>query len=282
VFRPKGKAAAPPAPGAEPMAGETVAGKPPPAGVVMDDLKRKALAVHERLCAEYGCPIPYFAAHDPLSQLVGALLSHRTRNADTGAAFRELRQRFPDWAAVRDAPTAEVEAAIAAVTWPEMKAPRLQDILRRIAERRKGTLSLDFLADMPAEAARAWLEEMPGVGPKTSASVVAYSTLRRAALPVDSHHYRVALRLGLLPAGATLERAHRLLAAQLPPDWDAQAVYDHHQVVMRHGQRVCTPRDPACRRCVLLDLCPTGRARLARPARRAPRRPGPKPTPATG
>ena len=151
-------------------------------------LQQKALLVHERLCQAYKCPIPYFHELDPLSELVSSLLSHRTRNADSGRAFKALRARFKDWAAVRDAPTPEVEAMIAAVTWPGQKAPRLQQILRLITERR-GELSLDFLGELGVPAARAWLQELPGVGPKTSAAVLLFSRLRQPALPVDSHQH---------------------------------------------------------------------------------------------
>src|SRR5688500_8150761 len=61
-----------------------------------DELSRKALAIHERLCAVYGCPIPYFHSFDPLSELISSLLSHRTRNAESGRAFKALRARYPD------------------------------------------------------------------------------------------------------------------------------------------------------------------------------------------
>ena len=80
---------------------------------VPEELKAKVLLVHRRLCDAYGCPVPYFHDLDPLSELVSSLLSHRTRNADSGRAFKELRRRFNDWAAVRDAPKAEVERAVA-------------------------------------------------------------------------------------------------------------------------------------------------------------------------
>jgi len=188
-----------------------------------DDPKAKALEIHRRLCAVYGCPIPYFHAYDPLSELVSSLLSHRTRNADSGRAYKALRARFADWAALRDAPVAEIEDAIRGVTWPELKAPRIQAILRAIGARH-GALSLDFLGDMSVEDARAWLESIPGIGPKTSAAVLSFSTLRKAALPVDSHHHRVAQRTGLIPANLDVGPSHRVLASQLPPDWDAQAV----------------------------------------------------------
>ena len=229
-----------------------------------DTLRAKALEIHGRLCRAYGCPIAYFHDLDPLSELVSSLLSHRTRNADSGRAFKELRARFPDWAAVAAAPEPAVRDAIAGVRWPEQKAPRIQEVLRAVHAAR-GEWSLDFLEDLPVPEARAWLEALPGVGPKTSAAVLSFSTLRRPALPVDSHHHRVAARTGLIPATLAVGPSHRVLAAQLPPDWDAQQVYDNHEVLMLHGQRCCFFQNPACGRCVLLDLCPYGQ-RLHGPA----------------
>ncbi|HEU4622523.1 MAG TPA: hypothetical protein VFS42_09875 [Burkholderiaceae bacterium] len=223
--------------------------------------REKVLRLHAILCGEYGCPIAYFHHLDPLSELVSALLSHRTLNRDSARAFRELRQRFIDWSAVRDAPLAEVQDAISPCTWPEQKAPRLQHVLKLITERR-GELSLDFLKDLPVANARAWLEELPGVGPKTSAAVLSFSELRGAALPVDSHHHRVAIRTGLIPADLAVGPSHAVLERLLPGSWDAQQIYDHHQVLMRHGQRVCFARKPACHRCVVMALCPEGQARL--------------------
>jgi endonuclease III len=228
-----------------------------------EELRSKALTVHERLCAEYGCPVAYFHTLDPLSELVSSLLSHRTKNADSSRAFRALRARFPTWQAVRDAPVAEVRDAVSAATWPEQKAPRIQQILAMIGERREGELSLDFLELMSVREARDWLEALPGVGPKTSAAVLLFSTLRMPALPVDSHHHRVAQRLALIGPKVDVGPAHRVLESQLPLDWSAQQIFDNHEVLMFHGQRCCFWRDPDCGRCVVLDLCPFGQRRMA-------------------
>ena len=229
--------------------------KPAPA-VTDPALAEKALAVHARLCPVYGCPIPYFHSLDPVSELVSSLLSHRTRNAESGRAFKALRARFPDWAAVIDAEVPEIEAAIAGVTWPELKAPRIRDVLRALRDRR-GSLDLAFLADLEVEAAREWLQAIPGIGPKTSAAVLSFSTLRMPALPVDSHHHRVAQRLGLIGPRVDVGPSHAVLRAQLPADWSAQDLYDNHEILMLHGQQVCHHRKPACGRCVLVDLCPS-------------------------
>jgi len=226
----------------------------------------KALLVHARLCAEYGAPFPFFSSKDPLSELVSALLSHRTKNAESHRAYQELKATYPTWEAVRDAPTEGVQHAIRACTWPEQKAPRIQTVLREISTRcgTDAPCSLDFLAEMPIPEARAWLESISGVGPKTSAATLLFSTLRIPAMPVDSHHHRVAQRLALIGPKVGEGPAHQLLEALLPPSWDAQQVYDHHEALMFHGQKCCYFSSPACGRCVVLDQCFFGQARLGR------------------
>jgi endonuclease III len=224
-------------------------------------LRDKALEVHRVLCETYECPIPFFSNADPLSQLVSNLLSHRTKNKDSKRAFVALRETFDTWEAVRDALTANVEEVIREATWPEQKAPRIQNVLQLITER-VGNLSLEHLKNMSVSEARAWLESLPGVGPKTSAATLLFSSLRMPATPVDSHHHRVAVRLDLVPKKLSLEKAHAWLEALLPEAWNAQQLYDHHEVLMMHGQRCCFNRAPACERCTVLALCNFGKTFL--------------------
>ena len=233
--------------------------------VVAEDKKEFVVEVHRRLAVVYGSGIKYFHDLDPLSELVSSLLSHRTKNSNSGKAFHNLIETFGSWEAVRDAPTEAVQEAISPCTWPEQKAPRLQKVLYIITER-CGRLSLDFLASMNVSDARQWLEELPGVGPKTSAAVLSFSTLRGKALPVDSHHFRVAVRLGIIDARIGEAKANRVLESLLPADFTAQDVYDNHQLMMRHGQKVCFHYHPNCAGCVLLDICPTGKKSLEIPA----------------
>jgi endonuclease III len=228
-------------------------------------LRDKALEVHRILCETYECPVPFFSDADPLSQLVSNLLSHRTKDKDSKRAFDALRETFETWEAVRDALTPKVQEAIRAATWPEQKAPRIQKVLQLITER-IGNLSLEHLKDMSVSEARAWLESLPGVGPKTSAATLLFSSLRLPAMPVDSHHHRVAVRLDLVPKRLSLEKAHAWLEALLPEDWNAQQLYDHHEVLMMHGQRCCFDRAPACERCPVLALCNYGQTLLGEKA----------------
>lgn len=224
--------------------------------------RARLLESHARLCREYGCPVPYFHAGTPIEELIASVLNHRTKNRDAAAAFRRVREAYPTWEAVIAAPTDSLERLLHGINWPELKAPRIQAILRAVQEERPD-FDLSFLGELPVPAARAWLERLPGVGPKTSAAVLAFSNLRGRALPVDSHHHRVARRLGVIPPKMDVGPSHALLESYLPAGWDAQAVFDHHEMLMFHGQRVCFHHAPACESCVLLDLCPEGSARMA-------------------
>ncbi|MEO6892936.1 MAG: endonuclease III, partial [Ktedonobacteraceae bacterium] len=140
---------------------------------------------------------------------------------------------------------------IANVNWPEVKAPRLQAIMRQITEER-GTLNLDFLRDLPVAESAAWLNRFEGVGPKTTACVLLFSC-KQPLLPVDVHVHRVSGRLGLIGKKVTADNAHALLQALLPQD--ARSIYDFHKGLLRHGQRICVYERPRCNKCAITDLC---------------------------
>ncbi len=215
----------------------------------MAALSTKALEVAMRLTDLYG-EVP-FSSKDPMSMLVEILLSHRTYDAQTDAAYDNLLKHFGSWEVVRDAPTAEVQETIANVNFPEVKAPRIQAVMRQITEER-GELSLDFLCSMPVEEAAAWLNRFEGVGPKTTACVLLFSC-RLPILPVDTHVHRVSIRLGLIGKKVSADAAHTLLQALLPNE--ARGIYNFHKALLRHGQRICVYDRPRCNRCVLNELC---------------------------
>ena len=218
-------------------------------------LREKALHLDEILFQEYGGPFHFFSDKDPLSELVASMLSHRTKNSVSGQAYRNLRQALPTWEEVREAPVEAIQHPISIVTYPEVKAPRIKAALQLITKLNNGDLTLDFLADWPVETSRAWLEKIPGVGKKTSAATLNFSRLRLPALVVDSHHHRVAQRLGLVPPKASLDATARIVESYLPSDWDGQRVYDSHQGFMRHGKQVCHWDRPECERCVVRTYC---------------------------
>ena len=169
---------------------------------------------------------------DPLSELIAALLSQNTSDANSERAFANLVSTFGTWDRVVRADVDKISEAIVSGGLSRVKALRIKAILERIAKE-KGSLDLAFLKKMPLAEARSWLESLPGVGPKTAACVLLFS-LRRPALPVDTHVYRVAQRLGLTGAKVSPDNAHRVLGGMVAPD----DVYEFHKI----GRASCRER----------------------------------------
>jgi len=191
----------------------------------------------------------------PVDELVYTVLSQNTADVNTDRTFAELRRRFPAWSAVRDAPVAEIEAAIGLGGLAATKAPRIKAILAALSAPGEAVEpGLDALDGLDDAAAAAWLEALPGVGPKTAACVLLFS-LGRPVMPVDTHVHRLARRLDLIDAGVSAEQAHPLLTALAGSE--AEQVYAAHVGLVRHGRRVCHARRPRCGECPLAGLCPS-------------------------
>jgi endonuclease-3 len=226
--------------------------------------------IHRLLLGYYGQPAPR-EPWDPLTQFIYSLLSSRTKTPASQQVMRDLARAFVasdgahagpgNWEPVRDATLPEIERAIAVVTFPELKAPRLKLALEQISAR-VGLLSLDFLAKYQTDKIRSWLEQFDGVGPQVSAAVVNFSTLRRRALSIDANHLRVAQRLCIVPR-ADAETTETRLMRLVPETWDAAMLDEHHSLVKLHAQTLCTFSDPKCDGCPLLKICPTGQRNLA-------------------
>ncbi len=204
--------------------------------------------IDRRLVTHFGEPV-WQRRLDPLSELIAVVLSQNTSDRNSRRAYDELRQRFPTWEAVRDAPPEEIAAAIRIGGLANVKAPRIKAILQELT-RRFGTLDLAFLCDLPRQELEELLLALPGVGAKSVAIVLLFSC-GRPAMPVDTHVHRVARRLGLVPAHAGPERTQRILEAHIAPE----RMYALHVNVIRLGRQICKASRPLCERCPLRDLC---------------------------
>lgn len=213
-------------------------------------LQQKALLVYARLLERFG-ERPLVPRREPMHELISTMLSHRTTQANEAQAFARLWQRFGSWEAIRDAPVETVIEAIAPATFPEAKAPRIQEVLTRIIAER-GAPNIDFLAEMPTDEAVAWLTALPGVGIKTATLVLLFC-FAHPVIPVDTHVHRITGRLGLIGPKVSAEATHALLLDLLPPD--PHVLFNYHVTHLRHGQQICVWKEPRCERCPLTDLC---------------------------
>jgi endonuclease-3 len=212
------------------------------------ELQAKTREVQSRLLETYGEP-SWRSDLDPVSQLVGTILSQNTNDVNRDVAYERLTQRLPTWEAVRDADVEEVVEAIRPAGLANQKGPRIQEALRTITAER-GELDLGFLSDLPLEEARDWLTSIKGVGPKTAAIVLLFA-LDRPAFPVDTHVHRVTRRLGLIGPKTSREKAHDEMERLVDPE----DYFVFHINLIQHGRQICSSRKPKCSECPLRDLC---------------------------
>ena len=186
---------------------------------------------------------------DPLDVLIQTILSQSTTNVNSDRAFESLKRRFRTWDEAGRARATSIEAAIRSGGLARQKSVRIKKLLNEIYQRR-GSLDLSFLSTAPLEEAMEFLASFNGVGPKTVACTLLFAC-NRPIFPIDTHIFRIARRLGLIPEKCSDQEAHRLMTAMIP----AGRFYEVHVNMIRHGRKVCRPQNPLCERCCLIDYC---------------------------
>jgi len=213
---------------------------------------KRVRAVRDRLRLVYGRPLAKPHGH-PIAELILTVLSQSTNDRNRDVAYLGLRERFPTWEDVRDAPVDEIEEAIRPGGISKIKSARITSILRAITDTAPGhAVSLDWLPELTVPDAQKYLTSLPGVGRKTAACVLLFA-LGMRDVPVDTHVSRVGSRLHLFRPGAGFEELHDTMLAITPPGEELEL----HLNLLRHGRRTCYARRPDCRACALRRMCPS-------------------------
>jgi endonuclease-3 len=214
-----------------------------------DEKKRRILRkVSEALERQYGVP-GMGPLDDPLEVLIRTILSQNTNDRNRDSAYEALKKRFPRWEAIIEADPEAIAEAIKVGGLNQQKAQRIKEVLQWV-QTKWGGMTLSPICAMETAEARAVLLDLKGVGPKTANCVLAFGC-GRDVFPVDTHILRVTKRLGLIPAQATAEQAHELLAPLVPP---GKAVPLHLNLI-RYGREQCKARQPRCGSCLVPELC---------------------------
>ena len=173
------------------------------------------------------------------------MLSQSTNDRNRDVAFLRLRERFPTWEAVRDAPVEEVEEAIRPGGISKVKSARIQAILRAIGDdprTRPRACRWTGCPTCPCPRRSDYLCALPGVGRKTAACVLLFAYGLRD-VPVDTHVSRVGMRLRAAAAGRAVRASCTTQMLALTPPGEELEL---HVNLLRHGRRTCHARRPAC------------------------------------
>lgn len=174
--------------------------------------------------------------------LVATVLSAQCTDKRVNRVTPELFRHYPDAAAMAEAEPEEVLSFISSISYPNSKAKHLVELSQAIMEKFGGKVpsTLDDLTSLP------------GVGRKT-ANVMLAVAFSKAAMPVDTHVYRVSHRLGLVPKAADTPLAVEWSLMKNIPN---ELLADAHHWLLLHGRYVCTSRKPHCGKCPFKGFCP--------------------------
>ena len=194
--------------------------------------------------ASLGSPLPSVSMiaeerDDPYRVLVSTVISLRTKDSVTLEASRRLFSIAPDIPTLAALPAETIADAIIPAGFYKRKGEQL----KRIAE----ILMAEYNGSVPPDMDK--LLSLPGVGLKT-ASLVLNLGFGIDAICVDCHVHQIANRIGWVDT-KTPEGTEKELRKILPQRFWIPL----NELLVRYGQKVCTPVSPHCSECPIADSC---------------------------
>lgn len=176
----------------------------------------------------------------PFQLLIAVILSTQCTDKRVNMVTPELFRAFPDAEAMAKAEPEELLEYIKSISFPNNKSRHISGAARKLVR--------DFGGEVPSDIDS--LTSLPGVGRKT-ANVMMAVVWGKAAMPVDTHVFRVSNRLGLTRNSKTPVATEKTLVKHIPPELLPDA---HHWLIL-HGRYVCKARRPLCEQCKLTEFC---------------------------
>jgi endonuclease-3 len=236
--------------------------KPGGRRAVLAERAAQILDLLEQAHPEAKCALDY---ENPFQLVAATILSAQCTDERVNSVTPALFARYPDAHALARAKPPQLEAIIRPTGFFRSKAKSLIGCARGLDERHRGEVprTMDEMV------------KLPGVGRKTASVVLGHAYDVAEGIAVDTHVLRVTNRLGIAKAEDAIEVERQLMKIVPRERWTRTT-----DLVIFHGRKVCTARNPACGRCPVFALCrwPYRQAyamgkppRAKKPARRGPR-----------
>lgn len=204
-----------------------------------------------RLKERYDGVIEYFSKAMPVAEselnfgspfelLVAVILSAQCTDKRVNMTTPALFEAYPTAEAMAEASAEDILRYISSISYPNNKAKHLAAMARQLCE--------EFGGEVPQTVEE--LQRLPGVGRKT-ANVVTAVLWQNEVMPVDTHVFRVAARIGLTRGAKTPLQTELQLEKNFPSHLLPIA---HHWLIL-HGRYTCTARSPKCEKCGISHIC---------------------------
>ena len=177
---------------------------------------------------------------NPFQLLVAVILSAQCTDKRVNLTTPALFEAFPTPESMAQASEEDIFHYIRSISYPNNKARHLAGMARMLVE--------EFGGEVPSDLKE--LQRLPGVGRKT-ANVVGAVVWQKQVMPVDTHVFRVAARIGLTRGAKTPLQTELQLEKHIPSHLLPVA---HHWLIL-HGRYVCIARSPKCAECGIKEFC---------------------------
>ena len=177
---------------------------------------------------------------NPFELLVAVILSAQCTDKRVNMTTPALFAAYPTPEAMAEATAEEIFPYIRSISYPNNTAKHLAGMARMLVE--------EFGGEVPSDLKE--LQRLPGVGRKT-ANVIGAVIWQKEVMPVDTHVFRVAARIGLTRGAKTPLQTELQLSKNIP---SALLPIAHHWLIL-HGRYVCTARAPKCGECGIAQWC---------------------------
>lgn len=195
----------------------------------------------KRLNKEYPQAKYYLNRSNPLELLVAAMLSPQVRDEVVNACTPKLFARYKTAKDYANANLKEFIDIIKPISFPAMKAARIQKACKILVEKYGGKVP-DTMKE---------LTKIPGIGRKTAGTILINAFNKVENIPSDVHAIRVSNRLGWTK-GKTGDDVEKDLMKIIPKEYWKQLPYQ----LKAHGRTICKAPTPECTKCFLLNICP--------------------------
>lgn len=172
--------------------------------------------------------------------LVAVILSAQCTDKRVNIITPALFDAFPTPEVMMESSPEVIYEYIKSCSYPNNKSKSLYGMANKLVK--------DYNGEIPSDLDS--LLTIPGVGRKT-ANVILSVAFNKPAMPVDTHVFRVANRIGLTNNSKSPLQTEKELVKYIPEHLLTKA---HHWFIL-HGRYICVARKPKCEKCGISKWC---------------------------
>ncbi|WP_160679981.1 endonuclease III [Clostridium sp. C8-1-8] len=202
-------------------------------------MKKSTKNILEILKEEYPdaqCELNYGT---PFQLLVATILSAQTTDKKVNEVTKDLFEKYPTVDEFLKISQEELEERIKQIGLYRNKAKNIMMMCRQLKENYNGEVPKTMEG----------ITSLAGAGRKT-ANVVLSNAFGVPSIAVDTHVFRVSNRIGLAKSEDVYEVEMQLQKELPKKEWSLA-----HHLLIFHGRRCCTARNPKCDICPIKGMC---------------------------